>query len=131
MVIGELVPFLVESGYAPLKAATAFCLSGMRSVGGVISTGWLSHRYGLRPIALLSFACTFVGIFCLLSLSYYRLEWLLAYYVGLFGIAHGARGPTVAPLSTRMFTGSSDDRKSGVLGQSGSVCVYIGGIRLF
>src|SRR3546814_9701059 len=61
MVIVQVVPFLVERGYAPLKAATAFGLSGMLSVGGVISTGWLSHRYGLRPIALLSFACTFVG----------------------------------------------------------------------
>src|SRR3546814_17374085 len=36
MVIVQVVPFLVESGYAPLKAAPAFGLSGLLSVGGVI-----------------------------------------------------------------------------------------------
>lgn len=126
MVIVQVVPFLVESGYAPLKAATAFGLSGMLSVGGVISTGWLSHRYGLRPIALLSFTCTFVGIFCLLGLSFYRLEWLLACYVGIFGIAQGARGPIVATLSNRLFTGSSAAAIYGVIYACSNIGAGIG-----
>src|SRR3546814_12709500 len=63
MVIVQVVPFLVESGYAPLKAATAFGISGMLSVGGVILSGWLSDRFGLRPVVLISFGCTFIGIF--------------------------------------------------------------------
>ena len=115
MVIVQVAPFAVESGYLPLKAATVLGLSGMLSFGGVISTGWLSHRYGLRPIALLSFACTFVGIFCPLSLSYYRPEWLLACYVGISGIAQGARGPIVATLSNWLFTGASAAAIYGVI----------------
>lgn len=126
MVIVQVVPFLVESGYAPLKAATAFGLSGMLSVGGVIFTGWLSHRYGPRPIALLSFACTFVGILSLLSLNYYRMEWLLAWYVGIFGIAQGARGPIVATLSNTLFAGSSAAAIYGVIYACSNIGAGIG-----
>ncbi len=126
MVIVQVVPFLVESGYAPLKAATAFGLAGMLSVGGVISTGWLSHRFGLRPIALLSFACTFVGIFCLLGLSYFHFEWLLACFVGIFGIAQGARGPIVATLSNRLFTGASAPAIYGVIYACSNIGAGIG-----
>jgi len=125
-VIVQVVPFLVESGYAPLKAATAFGLAGMLSVGGVISTGWLSHRYGLRPIALLSFTCTFAGIFCLLFLSYHRLEWLLVCFVGIFGIAQGARGPIVATLSNRLFTGPSAAAIYGVIYACSNIGAGIG-----
>lgn len=122
MVIVQVVPFLVESGYAPLKAATAFGLAGMLSVGGVIS----SHRFGLRPIALLSFACTFTGILCLLSLSYLRFEWLLACFVGIFGIAQGARGPIVATLSNRLFTGASAAAIYGVIYACSNIGAGIG-----
>jgi len=126
MVIVQVVPFLVESGYAPLKAATAFGLAGMLSVGGVLSTGWLSHRYGLRPIALLSFACTFFGILCLLALSHYRAEWVLACFVGIFGIAQGARGPIVATLSNRLFPGPAAAAIYGVVFASSNIGAGIG-----
>lgn len=126
MVIVQVVPFLVESGYAPLKAATAFGLAGMLSVFGVISTGWLSHRYGLRPIALLSFACTFVGIFCLLGLSFRNSELLLVCFVGIFGIAQGARGPVVATMSNRLFPGPSAAAIYGVIFACSNVGAGIG-----
>lgn len=105
MVIVQVVPSLVESGYAPLKAATAFGLAGMLSVGGVISTGLLSHRFGLRPIALLSFACTFVGI---------------------FGITQGACGPIVATLSNQLFTGTSAAAIYGVIHACSNIGAGIG-----
>ena len=115
VVIVQVVPFLVESCYAPLTAATAFGLSGMLSVGGVILSGWLSDRFGLRPIALLSFACTYAGTLCLLGLSYAVSEWLLAAYVGIFGIAQGARGPIIATMSNRLFTGPAAAAIYGVI----------------
>ncbi|QDO97122.1 MFS transporter [Ferrovibrio terrae] len=126
MVIVQVVPFLVDSGYAPLKAATAFGLAGMLSVFGVISTGWLSHRYGLRPIALLSFACTFTGIFCLLGLSFRNSELLLVCFVGIFGIAQGARGPVVATMSNRLFPGPSAAAIYGVIFACSNVGAGIG-----
>lgn len=126
LVIVQVVPFLVETGYAPLKAATAFGLSGMLSVGGVLSTGWLSHRFGLRPIALLSYAFTFTGIFCLLALSHFQAEWILACFVGIFGIAQGARGPIVATLSNRLFPGPAAAAIYGVVFASSNVGAGIG-----
>lgn len=115
VVIVQVVPLLVESGYAPLTAATAFGVSGMLSVGGVILSGWLSDRFGLRPIALLSFGCTFLGILCLLALSYAVSEWLLVAYVAIFGIAQGARGPIIATMSNRLFTGPAAAAIYGVI----------------
>jgi MFS family permease len=126
MVIVQVVPFLVESGYAPLKAATAFGFAGMLSVAGVISAGWLSDRYGLRPIALFSFACTFVGVFCLLGLSYAPSEWLLVIFVGIFGIAQGARGPIVATMSNRLFPGSAAAAIYGVIYATSNIGAGIG-----
>jgi predicted MFS family arabinose efflux permease len=126
MVIVQVVPFLVESGYAPLRAATAFGLAGMLSVVGVVSTGWLSHRYGLRPIALLSFACTFIGILCLLGLSFRNSELLLVCFVGIFGIAQGARGPVVATMSNRLFPGPSAAAIYGVIFACSNVGAGIG-----
>lgn len=126
IVIVQVVPFLVESGYAPLKAATAFGISGMLSVGGVILSGWLSDRFGLRPIALLSFGCTFVGILCLLGLSYAVSEWLLAAYVGIFGIAQGARGPIIATMSNRLFTGPAAAAIYGVIYAASNVGAGLG-----
>lgn len=126
IVIVQVVPFLVESGYAPLKAAAAFGFAGILSVVGVISSGWLSDRFGLRPIALISFCCTLVGIFCLFGLSYAISEWLLAAFVGVFGIAQGARGPIVASMSNRLFAGPAAAAIYGVIYATSMVGAGIG-----
>lgn len=121
IVVVQAVPFLIDGGVSPLKAATAYGLCGMLSVGGVIITGWLSDRFGLRPVALASFACTFGGILCLLGLSFGVSEILLASYVACFGIAQGARGPIVATLSNRLFPGPSAAAIYGVIYASSNI----------
>lgn len=121
IVVVQAVPFLIDGGVSPLKAATAYGLCGMLSVGGVIITGWLSDRFGLRPVALASFACTFSGILCLLGLSFGVSELLLACYVACFGIAQGARGPIVATMSNRLFPGSAAAAIYGVIYASSNI----------
>jgi MFS family permease len=79
----------------------------MLSVVGVMASGWLSDRFGLRPVALLSFGCSLVGILFLLALSFGTSDWLLAGFVGMFGIAQGARGPIIATRSNQLFRGPS------------------------
>lgn len=105
LVIVQSVAYLVELGYTPLKAASAFGTAGMLSVIGVSASGWLADRFGHKRAALLSFSGTLAGTSLLLVMSFGPSPALLAGYVLLFGICQGARGPLVASLSARLFPG--------------------------
>ena len=63
------VAYLIELGFAPLFAASAFGLAGMLSAIGIIAIGWLSDRFGRRQTATLSYLSTITGIVALLSVS--------------------------------------------------------------
>ena len=105
LVIVQAVAYLVDVGFSPLQAATAFGACGMLSVVGLSSSGWVSDRFGARNAATVSFIGTTLGIGMLYALSYRASEALLVAYVLLFGICQGARGPVVAGLSARLFAG--------------------------
>lgn len=105
LVIVQAVAYLVDVGFTPLQAATAFGACGMLSVVGVSASGWISDRFSPRNAATVSFAGTTLGIAMLYALSFRASEVLLVAYVLLFGICQGARGPVVAGLSARLFAG--------------------------
>lgn len=105
LVIVQSVAYLVDVGFTPLQAATAFGAAGMLSVVGVSSSGWMADRYSPRKAATLSFIGTALGVAMLYALTYRASEVLLVAYVLLFGICQGARGPVVAGLSARLFSG--------------------------
>jgi MFS family permease len=104
-VIAQVVPFLVEIGFAPLQAATAFGVAGLLSVLGMTASGWFADRVGYRTTATASFASTLVGMACLMALSFHPAGWLVVPFVLFFGISQGARGPLVASLAARHFGG--------------------------
>lgn len=107
IILVQTIVFLVESGFTPLQAATAFGMAGMLSVIGVSTAGFLADRFGARPTVTASFVCTFMGIILLFVLSYFPSQWALALFVLLFGIAQGARGPIVSTISARAFPGKA------------------------
>jgi MFS family permease len=104
----QAVAFLIESGFTPISAASAFGFAGLLSTGGIIGSGWLADRIGFARTALLSFTLTGTGVLGLLALSWSSssVAALLA-YVLCFGVAQGARGPIVSTLSNRFFAGGS------------------------
>ena len=61
-VMPHSVAYLIERGFAPLVAASAFGLAGMLSAIGIIAVGWLSDRFGRRQTATLSYISTIIGI---------------------------------------------------------------------
>jgi MFS family permease len=67
LIIVQSVAYLVDVGYTPLQAATAFGAAGALSVVGVSSSGWLADRFGHRRAATVSFVGTFLGISLLLA----------------------------------------------------------------
>lgn len=105
LVMAQSVVYFVDVGFTPLQAATAFGAAGMLSVVGVSTSGWVSDRFSHRRAATLSFIGTTLGIAMLYALSYRTSELLLVGYVVLFGICQGARGPVVASLSAKLFSG--------------------------
>jgi len=115
LVIVQIVPLLMDVGNSPLRSATIFGVSGMLSVFGVLSSGWISDRVGLRPVALISFCLSLTGIFCLLRLTYSTSEWSIVAFICTFGLAQGARGPIVATMSNRLFVGPAGPVIFGVI----------------
>ena len=103
--IVQTVAYLVEIGFPPLQAASAFGIAGLLSVAGMIASGWLSARIGFRATATASFVLTFTGVAFLLLLSYEAASWLLAAFVLTFGLSQGARGPIVSTLAAQIFPG--------------------------
>jgi MFS family permease len=104
-VIVQIVAYLVDIGFKPIEAATAFGTQGLLSVIGMIGAGWLADRIGYRATATLSFALTFTGVALLTLLSFVPSRWVLIAFVLFFGMSQGARGPIVSSLASRIFPG--------------------------
>jgi MFS family permease len=104
-VIVQIVAYLVDVGFGPLQAATAFGTQGLLSVIGMIAAGWLADRMGYRATATLSFVLTFTGVTLLTLLSVVASQWVLVAFVLVFGVSQGARGPIVSSLASKLFPG--------------------------
>ncbi|MBK5103173.1 MAG: MFS transporter [Burkholderiales bacterium] len=102
----QTVAYLVEQGFSPIVAATAFGFSAMLSVIGVIGTGAIADRVGPRNIVSLTFVGSIVGVFMLLLMTWFPVQGLLVAFVIAFGLCQGARGPIISSISTRLFAGS-------------------------
>lgn len=105
LVLPQSVAYLIDVGFTPLQSATAVGAASMLSVAGVSTSGFLSDRFSHKHAATVSFIGTGLGIGALYALTYRKSDALLAAYVLLFGICQGARGPLVASLSAKLFSG--------------------------
>jgi MFS family permease len=101
----QLVAFFVDAGFSPLTAASAYGLLGLLSALSVMSSGFLSDRFGYRQTVSVSFLGTAVGMAILLAMTAVPSAVFLVLFVGLFGICMGTRGPIVSSISARYFAG--------------------------
>jgi MFS family permease len=104
-VMPHSVAYLIELGFAPLFAASAFGLAGMLSAIGIIAIGWLSDRFGRRQTATLSYLSTITGVVALLSVSAYPTVLLVYAFAFFFGLMQGARGPIIVAMVATLFPG--------------------------
>jgi MFS family permease len=104
-VLPHSVAFLVERGFDPLVAASAFGMTGMLSVVGLLSIGWLSDRIGRRLAATVSYVSTMAGILALIAVSAWPSILLVYAFVLFFGLMQGARGPIIVALTAALFPG--------------------------
>jgi MFS family permease len=101
----QVVTYLVEVGFAPLQAATAWGFSGVLLLIGMLTVSWLDGLLGRRRAILLAYSLTIVGILMLWSLSAHPSLWLLAGFLACFGSTMGSRGPLVAASAMSIFRG--------------------------
>ena len=106
-VLPQSVAFLVERGFDPLLAASAFGLTGALSAIGIIAVGWFSDRFGRLNAVVISKISTLTGILSLLAIVWVPSLALLYMFVFFFGIMQGARGPIITVMVAVLFRGGS------------------------
>jgi len=101
----QVVTYLVEVGFPPLQAATAWGFSGVLLLIGMLTVSWLDGLLGRRRAILLAYGLTITGILMLWALSRHPSLWLLAGFLVCFGSTMGSRGPLVAASAMSIFRG--------------------------
>jgi len=124
----QTVAYLVEQGFSPIVAATAFGTSSMLSVFGVLGAGTIADRIGPRRIVSLTFVGSIAGVTLLLLMTWFPVRGLLIAYVLAFGICQGARGPIVSSISTRLFAGKNVAAIYGIIFASNAVGAGLGSL---
>jgi MFS family permease len=101
----QVVAYLIDAGFPPLQAATAWGFSGVVLLFGMLGVTWLDGIIGRRPSVLLSYLLSIVGIVMLWLLQWYPNVWMLTGFVVCFGSMIGSRGPLLTATSMKIFRG--------------------------
>jgi len=101
----QVVAYLIDAGFEPLQAATAWGFSGIVLLFGMLGVSWLDGVIGRRPSVLFSYAVSILGIVMLWLLQWYPSFWLLSGFVACFGSMIGSRGPLLSATAMKIFRG--------------------------
>ncbi len=101
----QVVAYLIDAGFPPLQAATAWGFSGVVLLFGMLGVSWLDGLIGRRPSVLFSYALSIAGIVMLWLLQWYPNFWLLTGFVVCFGSMIGSRGPLLTATAMKIFRG--------------------------
>jgi MFS family permease len=101
----QVVAYLIDAGFPPLQAATAWGFSGIALLFGMLGVSWLDGLIGRRPSVLFSYALSIIGILMLWALQWAPNIWLLTGFVVCFGSMIGSRGPLLSATAMKIFRG--------------------------
>jgi MFS family permease len=104
-IAAQIVAYLIDAGFPPLQAATAWGFSGVVLLFGMLGVSTLDGIIGRRPSVLLSYAISIAGIFLLWLLQRYPNIWVLTGFVITFGSMIGSRGPLITATAMKIFRG--------------------------
>jgi predicted MFS family arabinose efflux permease len=104
-IAAQVVAYLIDAGFPPLQAATAWGFSGVVLLFGMLGVSWLDGIIGRRPSVLFSYALSITGIVMLWLLQWYPNFWLLTGFVVCFGSMIGSRGPLLTATAMKIFRG--------------------------
>ncbi len=101
----QVVAYLIDAGFPPLQAATAWGFSGVVLLFGMLGVSSLDGLIGRRPSVLFSYALSIIGIVMLWALQWHPNIWLLTGFVICFGSMIGSRGPLLTATAMKIFRG--------------------------
>ena len=104
-ITAQIVAYLIDAGFPPLQAATAWGFSGIVTLFGMLGVSTLDGIIGRRPSVLFSYGVSIVGIILLWLLQWYPNYWLLTGFVVCFGSMIGSRGPLITATALKIFRG--------------------------
>ena len=104
-IAAQIVAYLIDAGFPPLQAATAWGFSGVVLTFGMVGVSTLDGIIGRRPSVLLSYAISILGIFFLWLIQWFPNYWLLTAFVVCFGSMIGSRGPLITATALKFFRG--------------------------
>ena len=104
-ITAQIVAYLIDAGFPPLQAATAWGFSGIALLVGMLGISTLDGIIGRRPSVLFSYGVSIVGIILLWLLQWYPNYWLLTGFVVCFGSMIGSRGPLITATALNIFRG--------------------------
>ncbi len=103
----QMVAFLVEQGFDPVRSALAFGAAGIAGSIGVIVFGWLADQRGRQIAMTLSYLMTIGGFGVLLAVLVNPSWLLVVLFVFVYGPTFGSRGPIVNAMVPAMVGRSS------------------------
>jgi predicted MFS family arabinose efflux permease len=101
----QIVAYLVDVGFPPLQAATAWGFSGVALFVGMLTISWLDGVIGRRRSVLCSYGLSITGIVLLWLLQYFPNVFLLTGFIVAFGSMIGSRGPLLTATAMKIFRG--------------------------
>jgi MFS family permease len=104
-ITAQIVAYLIDAGFPPLEAATAWGFSGVVLLFGMLGISTLDGIIGRRPSVLFSYGISIVGIILLWMIQYYPNYWLLTGFILSFGSMIGSRGPLITATALNIFRG--------------------------
>ncbi|MBN8987533.1 MAG: MFS transporter [Rhizobiales bacterium] len=104
-ITAQIVAYLIDAGFPPLEAATAWGFSGVVLLFGMLGISTLDGIIGRRPSVLFSYGVSIVGIILLWMIQYYPNYWLLTGFIISFGSMIGSRGPLITATALNIFRG--------------------------
>ena len=104
-ILVQMVAFLVDAGFSPIVAATAYGAVGLMSAASVMGSGFTSDRFGYLRTVTVTFVGTACGMLILLLLTFFPSTFLLVLFVPVFGLCMGVRGPIISSISAKHFAG--------------------------
>ena len=104
-IAAQIVAYLIDAGFPPLQAATAWGFSGVVLLFGMLGVSTMDGIIGRRPSVLISYAISIVGIGLLWLLQWYPNFWILTGFILTFGSMIGSRGPLITATAMKIFRG--------------------------
>lgn len=104
-ITAQIVAYLIDAGFPPLQAATAWGFSGILTLFGMLGISTLDGIIGRRPSVLFSYGVSIVGLILLWLIQYFPNYWLLTGFIICFGSMIGSRGPLITATALNIFRG--------------------------